>query len=249
MINAVVNQPFSALLSDYTPGVAAELRVEVYDPATGATILAASGTGVTEPRAGTYRVSRTVPTAGSFQLRWSRTGLSADINIGEEPIIARVVAIPVSPDSIRPSLDDVGAILRARTAVMGTEKGTFDDTTRPTGTEVDELVDMAVAELALLLPDNIPDRYLLFAQRLVALRTAMAIEISYDPDRLEADSTAYDRLKDMYDSGLRALLDGIADRDQGVTRRIASIPVVSPTLAPYHDELRELIAPDPYPWP
>jgi hypothetical protein len=151
--------------------------------------------------------------------------------------------------TLRPTLADVGAILRARTTVMGTEVGTFDETTRPKAGEVDELIDMSVAELALLLPDEVPDRYLPFAQRLVALRTAMAIEISYDPDRLEADSTAYDRLKDMYDSGLRALLDGLADRDQGVTRRIASMPVVSPTLAPYPDELREIMAPDPWPFP
>lgn len=155
------------------------------------------------------------------------------------------------PNDIQPALTDLGALLRARTRsdTTGAEAGTFNTTTRPTGTEVSTFIDAALTEVELWLPDDIPARVQPFAKHLVALRAAMLIELSYDPDRSGTQDSTYAQLKQMYEDGKAALLDSLSDRDQGVTRRIGSMPIVSPTLAPYPDDLREIMAPDPWPYP
>lgn len=158
------------------------------------------------------------------------------------------VAYPPST-TLRPTLLEVGAILRARTRSddTGQEIGTFDTTTRPTGDEVTTYITEAHDEVTLRLPDDLPARYIPFARRLIAMRAAMFIEVSFDPDRTGPDS-AYGRLKEQFDAGMAALMDAVADRGDAVTSRIASPDIISPTLAPYPQELRELIAP-PWPYP
>jgi hypothetical protein len=246
VITTVANTPFAAILSDYTPAVAAELTVEVYDPATGATVLAASGTGITEPRPGTYRVARTATTAGSYRLRWARTGVSADPDLAEEELLVR--ALPTAPpDSIVPEVSEVGSVLRARTSYMGQELGTFTANTRPTAEEVEEYIAQAAAEVGLRLPATVPDTLTAFARRLVAIRAAMMIEVSYAPDRTEADSTAYDRLREMFETGMSALTDALADTGIGGvggvdSGRMVAVPLTTPT-ATYSAELG-LDAPD-----
>lgn len=240
MIDAVINEPFTAILSDYEPAIASELTLEVYDPATGTAILAASGTGITEPRGGTYRANRTITTAGSFLLRWARpTAIDPDdLVVAEESLAVRDVAVTTIPDSVRPELTEVGAVIRARTAYMGQELGTFTANTRPTGDEVADYIDQAFAEVDLRLPGEIPTHLLAFTRRLVAIRAAMMIEVSYSPDRAEADSTAYDRLREMFDAGMAAVHDALADAAQGGpdTGRLVSLPLTTPT-ATYSAEL------------
>lgn len=151
-------------------------------------------------------------------------------------------------DPLRPTTAEVAAVIHNRTTVLGEEVGDFTTATNPSDTEVDDFIDHALAEVELQLPDTVPDREQPFAKRLVALRAAMMVEVSYDDDRTTNDTSTYARLKEMYDSGLALLLDALSDRDQGVTRRIASMPVVSPTLDPFPDDLREIIAPAVWPW-
>lgn len=149
--------------------------------------------------------------------------------------------------TITPSLDDVAAILRARTRSdsTGGELGTFDATTRPTAAAVKNYIERAATYVALKLPSTVPATVVGFVREIVAIRAAMRVELSYDPDRT-GDGTAYDRLKEEFDDGLAALLDALDDTGEGVTQRISSIDVTSPTLAPYPAEIRELLAP---PWP
>lgn len=147
-------------------------------------------------------------------------------------------------DDITPTLADVGAILRARTRsdATGAEIGTFDTTTRPTGVEVTDYVTHAEAEVRLRLPADIPTDLEPYVKRLVAIRAAMFVELSYDPDRT-GDESAYARLKEMFDSGMAALMDAAADQgaDAGSSRMFA-VPLTTPTAA-YSAELG-LDAPD-----
>lgn len=103
MINAVVNTPFEAVTGGHPSGLT--LTLEVYDPTTAATILAASGAGITEPRPGTYRASRTVTTAGTYMVRWVRTDTSAVIFEETLDVLAGFPAAPPGP-SLLISLDE-----------------------------------------------------------------------------------------------------------------------------------------------
>lgn len=131
---------------------------------------------------------------------------------------------------LRPTVDEVAAILRARTRsdTAGTEIGTFDSTTRPTGVQVEEFIDSALDEVVLRLPETMSARYVSFVRRLTALRAAMYIETSYDPDR--GEDSAYTRLKEQFDAGMPALLAALDDagEDASTTGRLVVATVASP---------------------
>lgn len=144
----------------------------------------------------------------------------------------------MADDDLRPTLADVGALLRARTVSDalhgGSEQGTFTANTRPTGGEVDDLITQALAEVDLRLPadlpDDMPERLNLYATRLVALQTAMLVELSYFPDQIAAGASPYEQYKELFDSGLTRLTDAIGDiSDAGGVARSHSAPVLSPT--------------------
>jgi hypothetical protein len=110
-------------------------------------------------------------------------------------------------DALVPPVNtDVAALLRARTKDLnGTELGAFTDDTRPTGTEVDRLIQMAYAEVT-----GLSGIYLYapcdgLAQSLVAIRAAMWIELSYFPEQVRSDRSAYRELADQW----TALLPGL----------------------------------------
>src|SRR5207244_4319034 len=80
---------------------------------------------------------------GSLEGGWYRV-VFLDAAAGEQ------VSEPVSrrQPAWRPALDDVGALIRARTKdVNGNEVGTFNEDTRPTGALVEIIIDAAVADL------------------------------------------------------------------------------------------------------
>lgn len=146
-------------------------------------------------------------------------------------------------DDITPALTDVGAILRARTRNdEGVELGTFTADTRPTGTEVDAFIAQATAEVRLRLPADIPADLEPFVKRLIAIRSAMFAELSFDPDRTD-ETSAYDRLGEMFESGMQALLGSLDDRGEDVDAggRMVSATVVSPYSGPA-DSLLDLLS-------
>lgn len=185
MIDAVVNVPFTAVLIGYDAGVAAELTVEVYDPVTGASILAPSGVGITEPRPGTYSVQLQVASAGDFELRWGRP-TSTTLAVGEDQLHVATVATLPAPSSLVPTLEQVGTINRARTIPVGmdsTPLGTFTDSTRPTGDEVLVLTQLAANQVEDQLGNAIPDEFLGRAADIAALYAAALVESATDDPR------------------------------------------------------------------
>ncbi|MCW3039358.1 MAG: hypothetical protein JWM31_1263 [Solirubrobacterales bacterium] len=105
-----------------------------------------------------------------------------------------------------PSLDDVGALARARTKDSGGhEIGTFNENTRPTGAEVLRLIAMATAEVATRVEEPILTGFADAARAVIALRTAMLIEISYFPEDLQANGSAYGRFRGQFDESLISL--------------------------------------------
>jgi hypothetical protein len=149
------------------------------------------------------------------------------------------IGVPSQPpdDPVRPTVTEIGAILRARTRsdTTGEELGTFDNTTRPTQGEVDVFIDVAEAEVDLRLPADLSalsGREATMARRATALRAAMLVELSYDPDRTDTQDSAYQRLSDLFDAAMRALTDVLEDEGLGGDdRRGWSVPVQSQTAA------------------
>lgn len=115
--------------------------------------------------------------------------------------------MPITPD-----VAQVGALLRARTRTIrassldesgdqyaqGEEIGTFNDDTRPTGTQVEVLIAQAVGDMTGRVGADIDEGLHVTAQSLVAIRAAMYVELSYFPEQIDAGQSPYDRLRSLW---------------------------------------------------
>jgi hypothetical protein len=131
---------------------------------------------------------------------------------------------PAFPDDY-PTLDDVGAILRARTQDdHDDELGTFTDDTRPTADEVNKLIAQAglpvytatgrLDDLTCSMKDQVQES----AKYWVAMLTAMLIELTYFPEQVRSDRSAYAFYKEMWDdeiTGFSSLIDAVKECREG----------------------------------
>lgn len=105
-----------------------------------------------------------------------------------------------------PVVDDVAALLRARTKdADGAELGTFTDATRPTADEVERLIARAYGDVSTQTGAVLGERLALEAAAMVALRAAMFVELSYFPEQVRTDRSAYQEYERIYDAGMTAL--------------------------------------------
>lgn len=123
---------------------------------------------------------------------------------------------PVDPDPRLPEVDEVAALLRARTQDdHDDEIGTFDDTTRPTGTEVELLIRQAATVVygrvgsvdadVLICPtaQDIIDG----SKYHVAMLAAMLVELSYFPEQVRSDRSAFQYYMQLWDDSIGALVE------------------------------------------
>jgi hypothetical protein len=133
--------------------------------------------------------------------------------------------MPVDPAAYRPTLADLGGIMRARTRNgSGDELGTFTEDTRPTAEEAEGLIDRALGLVSPRLGD-VPESATNLAPSIVALRAAMFVETSYYPEETSGEGNAYASYREQY-------RDALADYDDAVGRNVgeaktvvASVPV------------------------
>jgi hypothetical protein len=133
----------------------------------------------------------------------------------------------------RPS--DIGAILRARTkATSGREVGTFNEDTRPTGSQVQELIESAVAKVDARV-GTVPETLWVHARRVAALRAAMFVELSYFPEQVNAGRSVYTHLKAEFDEELAELIVEVTSSNDtdGVLGQPALSPAYSFPVAEY----------------
>lgn len=117
-----------------------------------------------------------------------------------------------------PTVDDVGAILRARTKdVNGNEVGTFNTDTRPTGDEVTLLIPLGVSAVSNSVGADIPMPCQVDARYLAALRVAMAVELSYFPEQIGTNRSPYNSLRDQFNDDLKRLSMCITNTNSGGT--------------------------------
>lgn len=132
---------------------------------------------------------------------------------------------------LRPSVDAVAALLRARTKDdSNNEVGTFNDGTRPTAAQVESLIDHATRTVLAAVPIGAPAaEYGDAVRALAAIRAAMLVELSYFPEQISGDNSAYAELKRLYDDGLGGFGGLLTGQDPAIAG-IASIPIRSSVM-------------------
>lgn len=130
----------------------------------------------------------------------------------------------------RPTVMEVAVRLRARTKTRGgKELGTFSDDTRPTASDVEELIDDALDEVlgkvqpidptlppgtAYNAPGSDYERRI---RRAVGLYAAVLVELSYFPEQVRSGQSPVSTLQQLYDSRIRALIaEGETGRAEGM---------------------------------
>ena len=117
-------------------------------------------------------------------------------------------------DSWTPTVAQVGALLRARTADhAGVELGTFTPDTRPTGSEAGRLIDAAVQEIAAQIGNDPAAKVAAdrrddvrgMANHAAALRAAVLIETSYFPEQVGAGASGFLQHRGLSDELIAAI--------------------------------------------
>jgi hypothetical protein len=120
----------------------------------------------------------------------------------------------LDPVDYLPAFEAVGAVLRARTkSDGGQELGTFTTQTRPTADQVGRLITLAAAEVTANLNRPVMEPFGDAARSVIALRTAMHIEVSYFPEDTESRDSAFARLSLQYDAAVAELSDALLSRE------------------------------------
>jgi hypothetical protein len=122
-----------------------------------------------------------------------------------------------------PTVSDVGAIDIARTVDdVGTETGTFSDpdtqgkgATRPTQTQCEILIQRSLQDVAPFLGTDIPEGMFDDASNLVALRTAMWVELTYYAAEVAQNRSPYPEYKALFEQQLKSLSGQIASEEAG----------------------------------
>jgi hypothetical protein len=128
--------------------------------------------------------------AGPYQLVW----MTSDIPLSWGPSFIPLIAVDAADEmldsaqwplidqtAVRPTVDEIASVERTRTVDQNTgeDKGTFDDTTFPSGLEVESIIDDAVAGVLSVIPDAIDPDYWPRVKWAIVLYTAIVIETSY----------------------------------------------------------------------
>jgi hypothetical protein len=178
------------------------LQLTIRKPDATQTTYTAPNAAIVEDALGVYHSDVALTQEGVWAYQWATTGPDqvegGHINVRPAPLDS-----PTPP--WRPTVADIAVLLRARTNSAGSEVGTFNDSTRPTGSQVEQLVTMAVEDVASRIDVPIPARYVDRARRLAALQTATLVEASYFPNELETDSSAFRQYQAMFLTGVEAL--------------------------------------------
>jgi hypothetical protein len=121
------------------------------------------------------------------------------------------------PIDITPSVADVGALLRARTKdVNGEEVGTFNDDTRPTAAQVITLIEEAVGDIKTRIGPTPPAELAGAGRSAAAMFTACLIELSYYPEQVRSDRSAFEQYWTLLQNKITALQESARGLEPGV---------------------------------
>lgn len=148
--------------------------------------------------------------SGEIVITWTSTGVGAASLT--KSIEQNVNEIQGSVFAWAPGVDDVGAILRARTMTRnGQVIGTFNSYTTPDDIAVMSLINQACGDVqdAIGPEVNVPPSLYPMADDLAAIGTALLIELSYFPEQINSGRSPYPQLQKQYDDKLKRLQNAI----------------------------------------
>lgn len=124
--------------------------------------------------------------------------------------------MPNNSDSYRPTIAQVGSVLRARTKdKYGSELGTFNNDTRPTAEQVEDLIDLAIGDTSAAIGQAVPSVLWQGVTMLVAINTANLIQASYWPEQVEDNSAVFDFWTTWYQNGLKNMAMAVRAENLG----------------------------------
>ena len=138
----------------------------------------------------------------------------------------------MAADPLRPTLEQVGALMFARTRDSeGVEQGSFTADTRPTASQANAIIDMAVDAVRAVV-GSVPEdsRCAQSAYMVAALGAARMIEKSLFPEQVNTPRSPYESYRVEYEEALTGLAGCLGVPVSGsagstVTREWGQIPV------------------------
>jgi hypothetical protein len=157
---------------------------------------------------GVYHVDLQPAVSGTWAYRWVATGAGR----GAEP--GQFHVRPAFYPAYRPSVAQVASHLEHRTYHQGSgSTGTFTSLTNPTADQAEAAIDTATGVVLGRLPvPDVPAASVDAARNVIAIRAAMQIEISHPA---AGSASTYDRLKDLFDDDVKALIGLVKDAGDG----------------------------------
>lgn len=201
MIETSAGSTFEAVAAGFDPGLLGTIGVSLED-GDGAIVIARRITGIVEspPASGVYTTTLLAPAiAGTFTVIWDDGTTFAPEQV---EVAASAGGGPV------PSVDDVAVLMRARTKDTVGAEGTFNANTRPTGNDVQVLIDFIVGEVRGHVGPVLPDILHAQARRATILGVAALIELSFFPEQQNQggnDRTSAAAYREMYETALANL--------------------------------------------
>lgn len=235
-MNARPGATFEVTAYNAPTGLVGTIGVHIED-GQGNTVLARTTTGIVESPVsdGVYTATLTAPTTSGQYIVIFDTGGADPLVVVEDLLVTLADPGFSFPEGSTPTVDELSALLRARTYSNGQQEGVFNSETRPTASQVADLISMAAGYVLGRTGADVPDDLLPAVRYATALRAAMLIEMSYWPEQANETGSLYDMLSSTFDTHLAGLIDSLADIGQGADHRIVSVPITSPSMAAYRD--------------
>lgn len=149
--------------------------------------------------------------------------------------------------SLKPSVTELGELMRARTVVAGSggnEAGTFTPQTRPTAAEAQDLIDRASDMVLMQLGSQIPTRLYNQARWVVTLYAAELVELTFYRNEVSRDQSAFAEYQVMFKDAIAALKMAIEQTGPAAPgASFYSVPVINDQQARFHAMLNA-VGPD-----
>lgn len=125
---------------------------------------------------------------------------------GDTIVVNPIQNVPTSDINYKPNVGRVARKNLSRTKDQyGNVRETFTSDTTPTDTQVINIIDDVSTEVADVIGDTVPAALIDDASDVLALRTAMQVELNYFSDQVNTGRSIYPQLKEQYEKALAAL--------------------------------------------
>lgn len=162
-------------------------------------------------------------THGTLAVGWYRvvfTNLAGDQQTTD--------AVLNTSGSYTPSVNDLGALIRARTKdTSGDQLGTFTALTRPTDQDAERIIGQARNDVTDQTGDEIPQVLWRAARSTITYRAAMLVELGYFPEQIGAGKSPYPQYEALYADALTRLIAAAREVASGEDPGVADDPSFS----------------------